>query len=55
MDRVAYLGHLPTVLWEFDADIVILKLVLIRLFRNGIRPFICIQTKQDCCQKDIWE
>ena len=55
MDWAAHLEHLQTVLWEFNADLVILKPVLIRLFHNGLRPSIYAQAEQDGCQKDIWE
>ena len=37
MDWAAYLEHLQTVPQEFDTDAVILELVLIPLFCNGMR------------------
>ena len=40
IDWAAYLEHLQTVLREFDADALILEPVLIRLFRNSLRPSI---------------
>ena len=46
MDWSAHLGHLQTVLWEFDANAVISEPVLIRLFCNGLRPSICAQAEQ---------
>ena len=52
---MAHLEHLQTVLQEFDANAVILELVLIRLFRNGFKPSIRSQAKQKGCQKDIWD
>ena len=42
MDWAAYLKHLQTVLREFDADA---KAVLIRLFRNGLKPSIRAQAE----------
>ena len=55
MDWAAHLEHLQTILCEFDADAVISKPVLIRLFRNGLRPSICAQAKQEGCQKNTWD
>ena len=55
MDWAAHLEHLQTVLREFDADAVISEPVLIRLFRNGVRPSIRAQAKQKGCQKDTWD
>ena len=40
MDCAAHLNHLQTVLCKFNADVVILKPVLIRLFHNAISPSI---------------
>ena len=40
MDWAAHLEHLQTVFREFDADTVISEPVLIRLFRDGLRPSI---------------
>ena len=45
MDWAAYLEHLQTVLWKFDTDTVISELVLIRLFRDSLRPSIYTQAK----------
>ena len=47
MDWAAHLEHLQTVLWEFDADAIISKPVLICLFCNGLQTFIHAQVKQD--------
>ena len=55
MNWAAYPEHIQTVLWEFDADAVISKPVLIRLFRDGLRPSIYAQAKQKGCQKDTWD
>ena len=55
MKWAAYLEHLQIILLEFDADVVISKTVLIRLFRNGLQPFIYAQTEKNSCRKDIWE
>ena len=55
MDWSAYLEHLQTVFREFNANAVILEPVLIRLFRNGLRPSIRIQAEQKDCQKDTWD
>ena len=52
MDWAAHLEHLQTVLQEFDANAVISEPVLIRLFRNGLRPSIRAQAKQECRPKD---
>ena len=38
MDCADHLEHLQTVLRKFDANVVISEPVLIRLFRNGLRP-----------------
>ena len=51
MDWAAHFKHLQTVLREFDADAVILEPVLIRLFRNGLKPSIHAQAKQKGRQK----
>ena len=40
MDWAAYLKHLQTVFPEFNIDVVISELVLIRLFHNNLRPSI---------------
>ena len=40
MDQAANLEHLQTVCQEFNANAVILEPVLIRLFRNDLRPSI---------------
>ena len=45
MDWAVYLEHLQTVLQEFNADMVILEPVLIRLFCNGLRFSIYAQAK----------
>ena len=55
MDWAAHLEHLQTVLQEFDADAVISEPVLIRLFRNGLRPSIHAQAKQKGRQKNTWD
>ena len=55
MDLAAHLEHLQTVLREFNADAVILEPVLIRLFRDDLRPFIRAQAKQEGRQKDTWD
>ena len=55
IDWAAHLEHLQTVFQEFDADTVISEPVLIRLFRNGLRPSIHAQAKQEGCQKDTWD
>ena len=55
MDWAAHLKHLQIVFQEFDADMVISKPFLIRLFCNNLRLSIHAQAKQDGCQKDIWE
>ena len=47
MDWAGHLKHLQTILREFDADAVILEPVLIRLFRDGLRPSIRAQAKQE--------
>ena len=55
MDWAAHLGKWLIVFYKFDADTMILEPVLIRVFRNNLRPFICAQTKQNNCQKDSFE
>ena len=55
MDWAAHLEHLQTVLQEFDANAVISEPVLIRLFRNGLRPSIRAQAKQKGHWKDTWD
>ena len=55
MDWAAHLDHLQTVFWEFHNNVVILEPVLIRMFRNGLQPFIRAQAKQDSRWKDTWE
>ena len=52
MDWVAHLEHLQTVRREFDTDAVILEPILIRRFRDGLRPSIRAQAEQKGCQKD---
>ena len=52
MDWAVHLEHLYTVFQEFDANTMILEPVLIRLFRDGLRPSIRAQAKQKGCQKD---
>ena len=52
MDWAAHLKQLQTVLREFDADAVILESVLIRLFRDGLRPSIRAKAKQEGRQKN---
>ena len=52
MDWAAHLKHLQTVLQEFDADAVISEPVLIQLFRDGLRPSIRAQAKQEGCRKN---
>ena len=52
MDWAAYLEHLQTVFPKFNANVVILEPVLIRLFCNSLRSFIRVQAKQKVCQKD---
>ena len=47
MDWAAHREHLQTVFQEFDADMVILEPVLIRLFRNGLSLSICAQGIQE--------
>ena len=47
IDWAAHLEHLQTAFWEFDANAVILELVLINLFRNGLKPSIRTQAKQE--------
>ena len=55
MDWAAHLEHLQTVLREFDADVVISEPVLIRLFRDGLRPSIRAQAEQKGRRKDTWD
>ena len=55
MDWAAYLEYLQTVFQEFDANVIILKPVLIHLFRNGLKLFIYAQTNQNSYQKNICE
>ena len=55
MDWAAHFEHLQTVLREFDANTVILEPVLIRLFRDGLKPSIRAQAKQKVCQNDTWD
>ena len=55
MDWAAHLEHLQTVFREFDADTVISEPVLIRLFRNGLRPSIRAQAEQEGRRKDTWD
>ena len=55
IDWAAYLEHLQTVLREFDADAMISEPILIRLFRNGLRPSIRAQAKEKGRQKDTWD
>ena len=50
---MAYLEHLQIIFREFDANMVILEPVLIRLFCNGLRPSIYTQAEQEDCSKDI--
>ena len=50
----AYLKHLQTIFRKFDANAVILELVLIRLFCNSLKSFIRPQAKQKSCWKNIW-
>ena len=45
MDWAAHLKHLHTILHKFNANAVILKPVLICLFCNSLKPFICAQAK----------
>ena len=52
MDWTVYLEYLQTIFCKFDANVVIVEPVLIRLFRNGLRPSIRAQAKQNGCQKD---
>ena len=40
MDWAAYLKNLQTVFCKFNPSAIILELVLIRLFRNGLRSSI---------------
>ena len=55
IDCAAHLEHLQTVFQEFDPDVVISEPVLIHLFRDGLRPCIRAQAKQESCQKDTWD
>ena len=43
MDWAAHLENLHIVFQEFNINAMILKPVLIRLFRNGLRPSNCGQ------------
>ena len=52
MGWAAHLEHLQTILHKFDANTVILEPVLIRLFRNGLRPSIRAKAKQKGREKD---
>ena len=54
MNWAAHLEHLQTVPYKFDADMVTLEPALIRLLRNGLKPFIRAQAKQKGRQKDTW-
>ena len=54
MDWAAQLKHLQTVFWKVNANVMISKPVLIRLFCDGLRPSIYAQAKQEGCQKDTW-
>ena len=49
MNWAAHFEHLQTVLQEFNADVVILESVWIRLFRDGLRPSIRAQSEQEGC------
>ena len=55
MDLTAHLEYLQTVMQECDANKVVSEPVLIRLFRNALRPSIRAHAKQKDCQKDIWD
>ena len=55
MDWAAHLEQLQTVFQEFDADVLILEPVWIRLFCNSLRPSMRAQAKQNSHWKDIWE
>ena len=55
MDWAAHLEHLQTILREFNANMIILKLVLIWFFRNSLKPSISAQANKNDCQKDIWD
>ena len=46
MNWAFYLEHLQSVLGKFDANVVISEPILIRLFCNGLQPFIHVQAKQ---------
>ena len=52
MDWAGHLEYLQTIFREFDANAVISEPVLIRLFRNGLRPSIFAQAKKEGCQKN---
>ena len=52
MDWAAHLEHLQIVFRKFNANVVILELDLIYLFRNGLRLSIRAQAKQKSSQKD---
>ena len=55
MDLAVHLERLQIVFRKLDANTVILELVLIRLFYDGLRPFIRAQAKQIGCQKNTWD
>ena len=55
MDWMTHLEHLHTVFREFNANVVILESVLIRLFRDGLRPSIRAPIEQEGRRKDIWD
>ena len=55
MDWAAHLKYLQTVFQEFNAHAVISEPVLIRLFRDGLKPSIRAQAKQKSCQKNTWD
>ena len=55
MDWAAHLEHLQTVFRKFDANSVISEPVLIRLFRDGFKPFIRAQVEEKDCQKNTWD
>ena len=55
MDWAAHLKHLQTVLPEFNVDAMISEPVLIRLFRNGLRPSIRAKAEQEGRQKETWD
>ena len=55
MDWAAHLEHLQIAFQEFNAEMVISELVLIRLFHNGLWPSMYAQAKQDGRWKNTWE